>query len=99
MDYLWLLCRTGTQESRGRGLSLMIVDLHASGVSVGPLPTLDGDQLNEVFLEEVEIPVSQRVGPENGAWKIMGRALADERHIQFPPSRVRRDLEEVYLPP
>ncbi len=95
MDYLWLLCRTGTQDSRGRGVSLMIVDLHASGVSVGPLPTLDGDQLNEVFLEEVVVPVSQRIGPENGAWKIMGEALADERHIQFPPSRVRRDLEEV----
>jgi len=95
MDYLWLLCRTGSQESRGRGLSLMIVDLRASGVSVNPLPTLDGDQLNEVFLESVEIPVSQRVGPENGAWKIMGQALADERHIQFPPARVRRDLEEV----
>ena len=95
MDYLWLLCRTGTQESRGRGLSLMIVDLQASGVSVNPLPTLDGDQLNEVFLEQVEIPASQRVGPENGAWKIMGQALADERHIQFPPGRVRRDLEEV----
>ena len=95
MDYLWLLCRTGTQDSRGRGLSLMIVDLRASGVSVSPLPTLDGDQLNEVFLEGVEVPASHRIGPENGAWKIMGQALADERHIQFPPSRVRRDLEEV----
>ncbi|MCZ6463430.1 MAG: acyl-CoA dehydrogenase family protein, partial [Proteobacteria bacterium] len=95
MDYLWLLCRTGTQESRGAGLSLLIVDLHAPGVRVGPLPTLDGDQLNEVHLDGVEVPVDQRVGPEDGAWKIMGEALADERHIQFPPKRVRRDLEEV----
>ncbi|MCH7708563.1 MAG: acyl-CoA dehydrogenase family protein [Myxococcales bacterium] len=95
MDYLWLLVRTGTQESRGRGLSLMIVDLEASGVTVRPLPTMDGDQLNEIHLDGVEIPVSQRVGPEDGAWKIMGEALADERHIQFPPKRLRRDLEEV----
>jgi alkylation response protein AidB-like acyl-CoA dehydrogenase len=95
MDYLWLLCRTGSQESRGRGLTLLIVDLHAPGVRVGPLPTLDGDQLNEVHLDGVEVPVSQRVGPEDGAWKIMSAALADERHIQFPPKRVQRDLEEV----
>jgi alkylation response protein AidB-like acyl-CoA dehydrogenase len=95
MDYLWLLCRTGSQESRGRGLSLLIVDLKADGVSVGALPTLDGDQLNEVHLDGAEVPVSQCIGPEDGAWSIMGQALADERHIQFPPKRVRRDFEET----
>jgi alkylation response protein AidB-like acyl-CoA dehydrogenase len=95
MDYLWLLCRTGSQESRGRGLSLLIVDLEAPGVRVGALPTLDGDQLNEVHLDGVEVPLSHRVGPEDGAWKIMATALADERHIQFPPKRVRRDFEEM----
>ncbi len=95
MDYLWLLARTGAPESRGRGLTLLIVDLRAPGVRVGPLPTLDGDQLNEVHLDGVEVPADQRVGPEDGAWSIMAEALADERHIQFPPKRVRRDLEEV----
>ncbi len=95
MDCLWLLARTGTQESRGRGLSLFIVPLDAPGLTVRPLPTLDGDQLNEIFLEEVEVAEEARVGPEDGAWKIMSEALADERHIQFPPGRVRRDLEDV----
>jgi len=95
MDFLWLLCRTGTQESRGRGLTLLIVPLDAPGVRVGPLPTLDGDQLNEIHLDAVRVPIDQRIGPEDGAWKLMGQALADERHIQFPPKRVRRDLEEV----
>jgi alkylation response protein AidB-like acyl-CoA dehydrogenase len=95
MDCLWLLCRTGTQESRGRGLSLLIVDIDAPGVSVTPLPTLDGDQLNEVHFDGVRVPADRLIGPEGGAWQIMGEALADERHIQFPPKRVRRDLEEV----
>jgi hypothetical protein len=95
MDFLWLLCRTGPAESRGRGLSLLIVETAAPGVTVRPLPTLDGDQLNEIHLDGVEVPVDQRIGPENGAWKIMGEALADERHIQFPPKRVQRDLEDV----
>jgi alkylation response protein AidB-like acyl-CoA dehydrogenase len=95
MDYLWLLARTGDQESRGRGLSLFIVDLAAAGVTVNPLPLMDGDQLNEIFFDNVAVREDQRVGPENGAWPIMGEALADERHIQFPSGRVRRDLQEV----
>ncbi|MEN8183606.1 MAG: acyl-CoA dehydrogenase family protein, partial [Myxococcota bacterium] len=94
-DHLWLLCRTGTPESRGEGLTLLIVDLHAPGVTVSPLPTLDDEQLNEVRLEDVEVPVADRIGPEDGAWKLMAEALADERHIQFPPGRLRRDLEDL----
>jgi len=95
MDCLWLLCRTGAPDSRGKGLSLLMVDKTAPGVTVSPHPTLDGDLLNEVHFDAVEVPVGQRVGPENGAWKIMAEALADERHIQFPPGRVRRDIEEM----
>jgi alkylation response protein AidB-like acyl-CoA dehydrogenase len=95
MDYLWLLARTGADDSRGKGLSLFIVDKQAPGVTVRPLPTMDGEQLNEIFFDDVEISSAQRVGPENGAWQIMNAALADERHIQFPPARVRRDYEDV----
>jgi alkylation response protein AidB-like acyl-CoA dehydrogenase len=95
MDLLWLLARTGTQESRGAGLSLFVVPLDADGVTLAPLPTLDGDQLNEIHLDAVQVPADARVGPEGGAWKIMAEALADERHIQFPPKRVRRDLEDL----
>lgn len=95
MDFLWVLARTGSQDSRGRGLSLFICDKAAAGVTVSPLPTLDGDQLNEVFFDGTQVPVEQRIGEENGAWRIIGEALADERHIQFPPGRVRRDLEEL----
>jgi alkylation response protein AidB-like acyl-CoA dehydrogenase len=95
MDSFWTLVRTGSQESRARGLTLLIIEKQSAGVSVNPLPTLDGDQLNEVFFDGVRVPADQRIGPENGAWAIMAEALADERHIQFPPGRVRRDLEEV----
>ncbi len=94
-DQLWCLCRTGSQESRADGLSLLVVDLRAPGVRVRPLPTLDDEQLNAVHLDGVEVPVSDRVGPEHGAWKLMAEALADERHVQFPPKRLRRDLEDL----
>ncbi len=94
-DYLWLLARTGTPESRSRGLSLFILELHAPGVTIHPLPTMDDEQLNEIRLDAVEVPLDNRVGPENGAWKIIGEALAVERHVQFPPKRALRDLEDL----
>ena len=95
MDYLWLLARTGPEGSRGRGLSLFIVDKAAKGVTVRAIPTMDGEQLNEIFFDGVEVSIEQRIGDEHAAWQIMNAALADERHIQFPPGRVRRDLEDV----
>ncbi len=95
MDYLWLLARTGPEGSRGRGLSLFIVEKTAPGVTVRAIPTMDGEQLNEIFFDGVEVALDRRVGEEHAAWQIMNAALADERHIQFPPARVRRDLEDV----
>jgi alkylation response protein AidB-like acyl-CoA dehydrogenase len=94
-DWLWTLARTGAPDSRGQGLSLFIVDLRAPGIGIEPLSLLDGEQLNAIRLDGVRVPLARRVGPENGAWKIIGEALADERHVQFPPGRLRRDLEEV----
>jgi alkylation response protein AidB-like acyl-CoA dehydrogenase len=95
-DHLWLLCRTGAQESRGAGTTLLIADLRAPGVTVTPLPTLDGEALNAVAFDGARVPVDRRIGPEGGAWRLMADALADERHVQFPPRRLRRDLEEVF---
>ncbi len=95
VDYLWLLARTGEAASRGAGLSLFIVDAKAPGLAISPLPTLDGDQLYECRFENVEVGEELRIGPEHGAWRLMSDALADERHIQFPAGRLRRDLDEV----
>src|SRR5439155_5222357 len=64
-------------------------------VSISPIETIDGGRLNEVRLDDVEVPVERRVGEENGAWPIVNEALAYERHVQFPPSRLRRDLEDI----
>jgi len=95
VDALWLLARTGEPESRGGGLSLFIVDRTSPGLTLTPLPTLDGDALYACRFESVEVPAERRVGPEHGAWQLMAEALADERHIQFPAGRLKRDLDEV----
>ena len=94
-DYIWLLARTGTQDQRARGLSLFIVDADSPGISISPIPTLDGHPVNEVRFNAVEVALENRVGPENGAWPMMREALAEERHLQVLPGRIRRDLEDL----
>jgi alkylation response protein AidB-like acyl-CoA dehydrogenase len=94
-DYLWLLCRTGTLESRARGLTLLIVDTSSPGISISPIPAIDGERFNEVRFDDVSVPVEDRVGEENGAWTMIVDSLATERHVQFSPKRVRRDFEEL----
>ncbi|MYW04707.1 acyl-CoA dehydrogenase family protein [Streptomyces sp. SID3343] len=94
-DYIWLLCRTGAADSRARGLSVLIVPLDHPGVSVSPIPTHEGGRLNEVRFDGVRVPVDNRVGDENAGWQVVASALAVERHVQFPPKRLRRDLQDL----
>ena len=94
-DYLWVLCRTGSLESRGRGLTILIVDRQSPGISISPIMAIDGERFNEVHLDEVRIPVANRIGPEGEGWRIIGDSLATERHVQFPPARVRRDFDDL----
>jgi 3-oxocholest-4-en-26-oyl-CoA dehydrogenase alpha subunit len=93
--HLWLLARTGALEDRARGLSLFMLDLTSPGIEIRPINLLDGHRINEVRLDDVEIPVANRVGEENAAWPIMREVLAMERHLQVLPGRIRRDYEDL----
>lgn len=93
--YLWLLCRTGALDEHSRGLTLLMLDLSAPGVEVRPIRTIDGHQLNEVFMHDVAVPAADRVGDEGGAWRLIREALAVERHLQLLPGRVQRDYADL----
>ena len=92
---LWLLCRTGEGESGKHGLTLLFADLAAKGVTVTPIATMDGHQLNEVFLDDVHVPAVDLIGTEGDAWSIIRESLAVERHTQVLPGRLRRDLLDL----
>lgn len=94
-DWLWLLCRTGEPGGRSKGLTLLIVDLTSPGISISPIMTLDGHRLNEVRLDNVVVPVANRIGDEGRAWSMIRIALARERHLQVMPGRLERDLETL----
>jgi alkylation response protein AidB-like acyl-CoA dehydrogenase len=92
---MWLLCRTAPFRSGSSCLSLLLVDMASPGITVSPIHTIDGHQVNEVFLDEVVVPVANRVGEDGKAWTMIREALAVERHTQVLPGRLRRDLEEL----
>src|SRR5262249_1448268 len=74
-DYIWLLCRTGEPGSRGKGLSLLIVPRETPGLTVRALEVMGGHVFATLDFDNAKIPVENRIGPENGAWAMMGAAL------------------------
>lgn len=77
---LFTLVRTGTPESRHRGISALLIDADAPGVTVRPLTFASGAlEMAECFFDEVRVPVSRLIGPENGGWGVAMYLLQYER--------------------
>jgi len=75
-----LVARTNPDAPKHKGLTYFLLDMKASGVDVRPLYQLTGDaEFNEVFLNEVRVPDSMRVGAEGGGWNVAVATLMNER--------------------
>ena len=81
-DFAICLARTDPSVPKRRGLTYFIVDLHAPGVTVRALRHIGGEvDFNEVFLDDVRIPDSYRVGATGDGWRVAGSTLAGERQM------------------
>jgi alkylation response protein AidB-like acyl-CoA dehydrogenase len=79
-DYAVVLCRTSDEADRHAGLSQVVVDLHADGVSVNPVLFLDGtSDFNEMVFDDVLVPADQLVGGEGDGWAQNTSELSYER--------------------
>ena len=83
-DYCELLVRTDPDAPKHRGISWLILDMKTPGVEVRPMMTIDGeDHFCELFLDEVRVPVENRVGEENDGWRVTNVTLRFERGTAF----------------
>ncbi len=80
-DWCFLLVRTDpSAPKRQEGISFLLVDMKTPGITVRPIISIDGTHhLNEVFFDDVRVPVSMRVGPENKGWDVAKFLLGNER--------------------
>lgn len=78
-DYVWLAVRTNTEARKHRGISVLIVPTTAGGFSWTPVRTMAGPGTSATYYSDVRVPVGNRVGEENGGWKLVTNQLNHER--------------------
>ena len=80
-DWCFCLVRTDPQAAkRQEGISFLLIDMQTPGITVRPIISIDGSHhLNEVFFDDVRVPVSLRVGEENRGWDVAKFLLGNER--------------------
>ncbi len=79
-DWMFMLVRTDPQAPKHQGISYLLVDMKTPGITVRPLVLLNGHaHFNEVFFEDVRVPKSNLVGPQNQGWKVAITTLMFER--------------------
>ena len=95
-DWIFCLVRTSNEGKPQTGISFLLIDMKAPGITVRPIITLDGEhEVNEVFFDNVEVPAENLVGEENKGWTYAKYLLAHERTNIADVNRAKRELERL----
>ncbi|MGE3148421.1 MAG: acyl-CoA dehydrogenase family protein [Pseudorhodoplanes sp.] len=79
-DWIFCLVRTSAGGKRQEGISFLLIDMKSPGISLRPIRTLDGgEEINEIFFDDVRVPVENLVGEENKGWTYAKFLLSNER--------------------
>jgi alkylation response protein AidB-like acyl-CoA dehydrogenase len=95
-DWIFCLVRTSTEGKPQAGISFLLIDMKSPGITVRPIILIDGEhEVNEVFFDNVEVPVENLVGEENKGWTYAKYLLAHERTNIADVNRAKRELERL----
>jgi alkylation response protein AidB-like acyl-CoA dehydrogenase len=79
-DRMFCLVRTSQEAKKQRGITFLLLDMKSPGITVRPIITIDGHHhLNQVFFDNVRVPVENRVGEEGDGWTVAKHLLQFER--------------------
>jgi alkylation response protein AidB-like acyl-CoA dehydrogenase len=82
-DWIFTLVRSEPDSIRHRGLSLLMIDARAPGVTIQPVRVMGGWRVNACFFDDVKVPATALIGEAGKAWSTMSRALDIERSMSF----------------
>jgi alkylation response protein AidB-like acyl-CoA dehydrogenase len=86
--------RTATGGKKQEGISFLLIDMHSPGITVRPIITLDGEhEVNEVWFEDVKVPVENLVGDEGRGWSYAKFLLSHERTGIAGVGNSKRELQ------
>lgn len=94
-DWIWLAVRTDPDAPRHRGISLLAVPTDAPGFSWTPVRTMAGPDTSATFYDDVEVPVANLIGAENGGWAMITDQLNHERVSLTTAGALQSSLRQV----
>ena len=94
-DMIFTLVRTDPNAKKQEGISFLLIDMKSPGITVKPIITIEGGhEVNEVFFDDVKVPVENLVGKENKGWDYAKFLLGNERvgiaRVGASKERIRR---------
>ena len=95
-DHIFCLVRTRSDGRPQQGISFLLMPMDTPGIRVKPIITLAGDhEVNQVFFDDVRVPVANRVGDENQGWTVAKHLLEYERGSGGVAARLKVSLDEL----
>jgi alkylation response protein AidB-like acyl-CoA dehydrogenase len=97
-DHIFCLVRTNTDVKKQAGISFLLIKMDSPGIVVEPIITLAGDhEVNQVFFDNVRVPLNNLVGPENEGWNVAKYLLEFERGGSSVSTRLKVDMAELNM--
>lgn len=95
-DWIFCLVRTDPDVKKQEGISFLLIDMKTPGITVKPIITLDGGhEVNEVYFDDVRVPVGNLIGEENKGWTLAKFLLGHERTNIADVGRSKNQLRRL----
>ena len=95
-DWIFCLVRTSTEGRPQQGISFLLIDMKSPGITLKPITMLDGEhEINEIWFDNVQVPVQNLVGEENKGWTYAKFLLTHERTNNAGVGSCKRALKKL----